>query len=97
VNRALEELRHTLKLATYSVGDYVYCKSPAGYRRLGRIVSARPQSQPRGRRELWLVKMRGAVRWEVSPLWLPVECALSAADVSVQRQLGFIDAKGEPS
>lgn len=90
--------RQVVKVSgTFSVGDYVYCKSPAGYRRLGRIISARPQQQPRGRRELWLVKMRGAVRWEATPMWLPVERRLTAAEVSVQRRLCFIDAKGEPS
>ena len=91
------ELRAAADVGTFSVGDYVYCKSPAGYDRLARIVSARPQLPPRGRRQLWLVKMRGAVRWEAEPMWLPVRRALSPAEVKVQRHLGFIDAKGDPS
>lgn len=92
-----DELRAAASVGTFSVGDYVYCKSPGGYRRLARIISARPERQRGGRRDLWLVKMRGATRWEASALWLPVERALSAAEVAVQRRLGFIDAKGEPS
>lgn len=54
-----DELRAAASVGTFSVGDYVYCKSPGGYRRLARIISARPERQRRGRRDLWLLKMRG--------------------------------------
>jgi hypothetical protein len=81
---------------SYSVGDYVYAKSPAGYRRLARVISPISKREPRGRRELWLVKMRNSLRW-TSPEWLPVEKALLPGDLALQRRLGFIDERGEPS
>lgn len=82
---------------SYSVGDYVYAKSPAGYRRLARIISPISKREPRGRRELWLVKMRNSVRWTAKPEWLPVDKALLPGEIALQRRLGFIDEKGEPS
>jgi hypothetical protein len=80
----------------FQTGQYVYAQSPAGYRRLARIVSPAPDRRPRARRELWLVVARNAVRWE-KPMWLPVERALLEGELELQRTLGFIDAKGEPS
>lgn len=81
----------------FQAGQYVYAKSPAGYRRLARIVSPSPDRQPRARRELWLVIFRNALRWTRKPEWLPVERALLDGELELQRSLGFIDAKGEPS
>lgn len=82
---------------TYSVGDYVYARSPAGYRRLARIMGPAPNREARGRRDLWLVVMRNSLRWTRQPEWVPVERALLPGELELQKSLGFIDAKGEPS
>lgn len=81
---------------SYSVGDYVFAKSPAGYRRLARVISPYSTRERRGRRQLWLVTMRNSLRW-TQPEWLPILRALLPSELSVQRTLGFIDEKGEPS
>lgn len=81
---------------SYSVGDYVYATSPAGYRRLARVISPYPKREPRARRDLWLVVMRNSIRW-TAPEWLRVERALLPGEIERQRTLGFIDAKGDPS
>jgi hypothetical protein len=75
---------------TFSVGDYVWVRLRAGGRRwLGCVQSALPL---RGR---YLVRIRDRNRWEQA-VHLPIDGALTPAEVSHNRRLGLIPQLGEP-
>jgi hypothetical protein len=83
------------RIATYSVGDYVYAMSlDQDTHQVARIASATPRLSL-GDRVFWMVNVGVQGKWTITPVERRVSRALSSSEVRHMRKLGLIPRPGD--